>query len=1283
MAERINLAQFDIDTRLLEDKIAQNQLKIDLLRGEINETKKTIKDYQNQIKLLAGVVSQNTEKQEKANEELQQGIITQEQYNSIIEQTSQVIRESENQLASLIETEREQQQQVVRYQRDLRAVNEENRELNNLLRAGRTEVTGNEGAYRELSNELSAVRQEANNLGAQLRELEQNGQRNSQEYLRLNRQWQETANRARDLHEELLDLDRATGDNRRNVGNYADSIREAFGGIGTGFAQLMSGNITGGLESIKKGFKDVAGSAKDLWTAILTNPMAALQVALVAVAVGLYNGMKAVVEYNLEISKLNKKIESLTNLTGSVVDDLREYATSLEKVFGREFDESIREMNSLMKDFGLTSKEAFDLYNEGLAKGGATNSEFGDSIREYGVLFAQNGYSAEDFLNLLNAGIDLDIYSDKLPDAIKEAGLALNEQTKATRDALINAFGESFSDDLLKRVRNGSITVKQAVDEIAAQAQKVGLNTQQIAQLNADVFKGAGEDAGGLVKVIEAVNLANNKNAQTLTKSQESTIKLVEANVALEDAKTKALKSDAIQSFTSAIDLLWLKTKTAYYELIASFRGTIDWLDETTKSSILLNKTLDALNKLGSEVLKTFKALTDVFKDLFDAIATSDENTNHWIKSLAILLNPINFVKGAINLLSASIRSFTVLIDGSRVLLTGFAITAKNLFTEVLSIANSVIGLDFSGALEKIKNFSITGELVKARKEAEKIVALNKEAKKQNQEDAKKPENTIKGNDKLTGAAADAAAKAAKEREKMLEKQQKEADAARKKAEKEAEAAAKQDLANAKERADVAIQAINAELGQYIAMNAEKLKSDKRLTQARVNELKEYFDKVKQETLKANELERQQKLQSLDDQLAAIKGASAQELGQKKNLEAQKEVIRKEYDTKEIQIVNDSYDKQRDLDQKFLQQKNEDDRLYRSIAFQQKILDLEEQGATEREIKLAQEQQRFQEELQTWAEQNQIKFDLDNDKFISDQEIQAERDELQLEYNTAKDEAEKLRIQSQLDAIDNITRTSANNRIAIERAVDQAKIQGKIAVLKGVAQIFGQETVIGKAAALTQLALSKAEAVGTILTAMGVANAKAVAASPLTGGLPFTAVNTVQLLAAIASVGSGVAQAIGIISGAKMDGVSQGLDGLSQGLSQIGNKKAAKGMIAKGPSHANGGINAITPEGMVEIEGGEAVINKKSTAMFYDVLSEINQLGGGVKFANGGIQGGLNVSRLPTVQNTFKNAIDMNMLGEVLKDYIVEGSLIGTQLGSKEGIVGLSENREIQRGANF
>ena len=100
---------------------------------------------------------------------------------------------------------------------------------------------------------------------------------------------------------------------------------------------------------------------------------------------------------------------------------------------------------------------------------------------------------------------------------------------------------------------------------------------------------------------------------------------------------------------------------------------------------------------------------------------------------------------------------------------------------------------------------------------------------------------------------------------------------------------------------------------------------------------------------------------------------------------------------------------------------------------------------------------------------------------------------------------------------------------------------------------------------------------------------------------------------------------------------------------------AKTGAILNGNSHAQGGID-------VNMEGGEAVINKRSTAMFLPTLSKINQAGGGVPFMeSGGI--------IPQYQQgvVLNNYFDMqNMIMEAIKSLPPQVVLVKDM---KEGLI--------------
>jgi len=94
----------------------------------------------------------------------------------------------------------------------------------------------------------------------------------------------------------------------------------------------------------------------------------------------------------------------------------------------------------------------------------------------------------------------------------------------------------------------------------------------------------------------------------------------------------------------------------------------------------------------------------------------------------------------------------------------------------------------------------------------------------------------------------------------------------------------------------------------------------------------------------------------------------------------------------------------------------------------------------------------------------------------------------------------------------------------------------------------------------------------------------------------------------------------GISQYALMAGLALGRYTLA--MSTISSQKFANGGMVHGNSHAQGGEKFAVGGRVVELEGGEAVINKRSASLFRNQLSAINVAGGGVGFAGSGSSGG-------------------------------------------------------------
>jgi len=103
----------------------------------------------------------------------------------------------------------------------------------------------------------------------------------------------------------------------------------------------------------------------------------------------------------------------------------------------------------------------------------------------------------------------------------------------------------------------------------------------------------------------------------------------------------------------------------------------------------------------------------------------------------------------------------------------------------------------------------------------------------------------------------------------------------------------------------------------------------------------------------------------------------------------------------------------------------------------------------------------------------------------------------------------------------------------------------------------------------------------------------------------------------------------------------------------------ANGGMVNGKSHAQGGEKFAVGGRVVELEGGEAVINKRSTAMFRGQLSAMNAAGGGVRFADGGL---LNQ---PSFSQQQFNALGQNQMmgamGSSSKVVVVEADITDSQ----------------------
>lgn len=1217
MSTNIDLGTFNWDTNKIEDKIAANTLEMGKFSAMIKSAKDQIKEQSKTISELEKKIESERKSQERLNKYLKEGTISQEKYNYEVEKSNNVI---DQYITEQMQASKAQADAVIvqnKLQQSTKELRLENNELNKLLSAGRTELSGLEGVYRNTNAEMNATKIEAKNLGIQLNNLEKEGKANTEEYKKLAAQYAEVSARANAMNDVFKKVDKSVGDNWRTVGDYKDQIKSAASEITVGFNQILSGNIIDGFNTLKQGIGGVITNVKGLWASMLANPITAILVAVTAITSGIAAGAKAIIDYNESIKENIKLVENLTGTTGKAADEIRNRATGLSKTFNDEFNEVVKTANVLAKQLGISYDRAFDQIENGYVRGANANGDFLERLREYGPLLAKYGFDIEEIIGLQVQAQQQGIFNDKFEDSLKESGIALEEFTKAQADALTSAFGPEFSNKINKGINSGALTVKDALLLIAKEADKRKISIQEFGILTADVFKGAGEDAGGAQAMFENLYAGLKKGNEPLTELQKKTKSLSEANFELVSAKDEAFKSDVVIEFLGDIDLLQIKIETAFYKIIGWFRSAVTWFDEITGASESLGETWDMVIEYASSIWQVVEDLVDVFSDLFKALGLNNDETKDLTKSFFQTINPLNILKGLFAILTATLRNFSKFLQQSRVDISAFAITVRSIFSQIVDAAKSFIDLDFEGGLNKLKNINISKEFATARKEAERIAALNKKTDPVDNTPKEKTLNTSK-----TQAEKDAEAKAAEEARKKAESDAKKAETKRiADAKKAAEEAKKLMIEEAKRTielqqttAEQASQIAKTELAEYISMNAAKFDSDKRLTSEKLALQKEYLDSVKEQQQQINALEFeskekaiQLKIEEIDLKLQEGKRLTENDILEKKLLNDQIAILTKEFQQKDLELEVETMGKKKELDKTFQEQQIEEANTRRAIEFQQKLVDLENNNKSEYAANRAQIDEQKANDLIT----------LEQDR--ANNLISLENYELQKKLIEDKYRLDKKKLDEE---VEKSKRTEAANTFG------------------QTSQLLGEETTIGKAAAIAEIGMNGINAVQSAYTTAQ--------KSPITVFFP-----------AYPIVQAGLAAAFSAKQAAKIAGFADG------------------GLISDGFPiiRSNGDDRLITAK------TGEVILNEDQQAALggHQVFKMLGVPG----FATGGVVGTPS-SALATVQNSIvNNNVDYQAMAGVIREAVIEGATIGTHNGSQSGIGDLSTNTKIAANSNY
>lgn len=155
--------------------------------------------------------------------------------------------------------------------------------------------------------------------------------------------------------------------------------------------------------------------------------------------------------------------KNIENLDETDLTNLTEQAMTLDDLYGIDMNETLRGVNGLMVNFGMTAQEAMDYIVKGTQNGLDKTNELGDNLAEYSGKFAQAGYSAEEYFQILKNGLEGGAYNlDKVNDAINEVTTRLVD---GTVEGALDIYSKK-TQDVFKAWKDGKATQKDVINSI-------------------------------------------------------------------------------------------------------------------------------------------------------------------------------------------------------------------------------------------------------------------------------------------------------------------------------------------------------------------------------------------------------------------------------------------------------------------------------------------------------------------------------------------------------------------------------------------------------------------------------------------------------------------------------------------------------------------------------------------------------------------------------------------------------------------------------------------------
>lgn len=309
-------------------------------------------------------------------------------------------------------------------------------------------------------------------------------------------------------------------------------------------------------------------------TELLTSKTALMSAGIGAAGAIVGKATQEWAKYNAELAKQDQITTVTTGMKGAGSDRMTDQARALTDTYGVDFREAINAANTLMTQFGQTGEQAMSLIRDGMqGMIQGDGPKLLSMIQQYAPAFRDAGVTASQLVAVIQNS-EGGIFTDQNMNAIVMGIKNIRLMTKATSDALaqLGIDGQKMSQQL----RDGSMTIFDALKQVATQIQGVNSNSQAAGEVMQQVFGRQGAMAG--TKLGEAIATLNTNLEETKRQTGEvgdAYNDLYNANVKLNGAIRDCFEYDGWDQMATGIKANLVSALASVLNYLGKIKGAL------------------------------------------------------------------------------------------------------------------------------------------------------------------------------------------------------------------------------------------------------------------------------------------------------------------------------------------------------------------------------------------------------------------------------------------------------------------------------------------------------------------------------------------------------------------------------------------------------------------------------------------------------------------------------------------------------------------------------------